>query len=130
MNDMKGAVSIDPLADMVASGSRAPGRSQSALRLCGALLGTRPHVCAFFGDTEEADRALQPFMKEGLAAGEKIVATIDPAQREESIDRFVAAGLDFPAADARGRFDLHAWTETHLGGGTFDPERTLSFFSE
>jgi len=127
---MKGAVSIGPLAEAVASGNRALGRSQSAPRLCGALLGTRPHVCAFFRDTEEEDRALVPFMKEGLAAGEKIVATIDPVQREESIDRFVTAGLDFPAAGARGRFDLHGWSETHLGGGAFDPERTLGFFSE
>jgi hypothetical protein len=130
MNDMKGADSIGSLAETVASGNCAPGGSYPAPRLCGALLGTRPHVCAFFHDIEEEDRALLPFMKEGLTAGEKIVATIDPARREESIGRFVAAGLDFSPGDARGRFDLHAWTETHLDGGTFVPERTLGFFSE
>jgi hypothetical protein len=94
------------------------------------LLGDRPHVCAFFHDDAEEDRALLPFMKEGLMAGEKIVATIDPAQRDEHIRRLAAAGIESSAAERQGRFDLRAWTETHLSGGTFDPQRTLGFFSQ
>lgn len=104
--------------------------SQPQPELCGALLGARPHICAFFRDAGDEDRALLPFMKEGLAAGEKIIHTIDPAKRADKINRLAAAGIDFAAANQQGRFDLHAWTETHLSGDGFDAERTLAFFGQ
>src|SRR5580692_4048570 len=91
-----------------------PGQSSSPPQLCGALLGARAHICAFFRDTNEEDRALLPFIKAGLAAGEKIVHTIDPARRAEHMSRFAAAGIDFSAAHSHGQFDLHAWTDTHF----------------
>jgi hypothetical protein len=104
--------------------------SRAAPRLCGALLGPRAHVCAFFRDAQEEDRALLPFMQAGLAAGEKIVATIDPALRDESVRRFAAGGIEFSAAHQQGRFDLLSWTQTHLIDGTFDSGRTLAFFDQ
>lgn len=104
--------------------------SGSQPQLCGALLGARAHVCAFFRDMNEEDRALLPFIKAGLAAGEKIVHTIDPARRAEHMGRFAAAGIDFAAAHSHGQFDLHAWTDTHLRGGRFDPDTTLALFSQ
>jgi hypothetical protein len=99
-------------------------------QLCGTLLGARAHICAFFRDTNEEDRALLPFIKAGLAAGEKIVHTIDPARRAEHMSRFAAAGIDFSAAHSHGQFDLHAWTDTHFSGGRFDPDRTSALFSQ
>jgi hypothetical protein len=99
-------------------------------QLCGALLGARAHVFAFFRDKNEEDRALLPFIKAGLAAGQKIVHTIDPARRAEHMSRFAGAGIDFPSADSHGQFDLHAWTDTHLHGGRFDPDTTLALFSQ
>ena len=99
-------------------------------QLCGALLGARAHVCAFFRDTIEEDRALLPFIKAGLAAGQKIVHTIDPARRANYMSRYAAAGIDFIAAHNHGQLDLHAWTDTHLRGGGFDPDTTLALFSQ
>ncbi len=116
-----------PIASSVADLS---SESRSQPQLCGALLGARAHVCAFFRDMNEADRALLPFIKAGLAAGEKIVQTIDPARRADHMSRFAAAGIDFNAAHHHGQFDLHAWTETHLRGGRFDPDETLALFSQ
>ena len=107
-----------------------PSHSPSQPQLCGALLGARAHVCAFFRDVNEADLALLPFIKEGLASGEKIVHTIDPARRAEHISRFSAADIDFNAAHLRGQFDLRPWTDTHFCGGRFDPDKTLALFSE
>ena len=107
-----------------------PSQSGSQPQLCGALLGPRAHICAFFRTTDEADRALLPFIKAGLAAGEKIVHTIDPAHRADQISRFAAAGIDFTAAHGHGQFDLRAWTDTHLLGGRFDPDTTLALFSQ
>jgi MEDS: MEthanogen/methylotroph, DcmR Sensory domain len=104
--------------------------SQRKPQLCGALLGARAHVCAFFRDTNEEDRALLPFIKAGLAAGEKIVQTIDPARRADQMSRFAAAGIDFAAAHSHGQFDLHAWTDTHLNEGIFDPDKTFALFTQ
>jgi hypothetical protein len=109
--------------------SDAPASASPQPQLCGTLLGPRAHVCAFFRDTAEQDRALLPFIKAGLAAGEKIVHTIDPARHADQMNRFAAAGIDFPAAHSHGQFDLHEWTDTHLVDGTFDPERTFALFS-
>jgi MEDS: MEthanogen/methylotroph, DcmR Sensory domain len=113
----------NPVADL-------PSRPGSQPQLCGALLGARAHVCAFFRDMNEGDRALLPFIKAGLAAGEKIVHTIDPTRRADHMSRFAAAGIDFTTAHRRGQFDLHGWTDTHLRGGRFDPDTTLAFFSQ
>jgi hypothetical protein len=107
-----------------------PDQTGSQPQLCGALLGARAHVCAFFRDTNEESLALLPFIKSGLAAGEKIVHTIDPARRTDQLSRFTAAGIDFAAANSHGQFDLHAWTDTHLRNGRFDPDATLALFSQ
>src|ERR1700729_3745343 len=115
------------IANSVADIPTQPG---SQPQLCGALLGARAHVCAFFRDKNEEARALLPFIKEGLTAGEKIVHTIDPARRADHMSRFAAAGIDFTAAHSHGQFDLHAWTDIHLRAGRFDPDRTLALFSQ
>jgi hypothetical protein len=115
------------IAGSVADPPTQPG---SQPQLCGALLGARAHVCAFFRDINEEARALLPFIKAGLAAGEKIVHTIDPARRADHMSRFAAAGIDFNTAHGHGQFDLHSWTETHLRGGRFDPDATLALFSQ
>ena len=113
-----------------ANTSPAADPAGSQPQLCGALLGARAHVCAFFRDTTEEDRALLPFIKAGLAAGEKIVHTIDPARRTDHMSRYAAAGIDFAAAHSHDQFELHAWTDTHLRGGRFDPDTTLALFSQ
>ena len=41
------------------------------MRFVNATLGKHRHVCAFFNGTEEEYRVLLPFVKEGLARGEK-----------------------------------------------------------
>lgn len=103
-------------------------QSRPATQLCGTLIGPRAHICAFFRSTGERDSTLLPFMLEGLAAGERVVNTVDPEQRESMVSRLAAAGVDFDAVHRQGRIDLHPWTDTHLIGGTFDLVRTLAFF--
>jgi hypothetical protein len=67
-------------------------------------------------------------MLDGLAAGEKIVNTVDPGQRESMVSRLATPGIEFDAVHRQGQLDLHSWTDTHLIGGTFEPARTLAFF--
>src|SRR5437667_430423 len=77
----------------------------------GTALGHRPHICAFFSTPEERFRVLLPFIKEGLACGDKIVHTVDPARRKEELDRFAAHEIDVVAASHGGRLEQRAWTE-------------------
>jgi len=111
----------------------APADSSSLHRrlppqLCGTLIGPRAHICAFFRSSEERDRTLLPFMLEGLAAGEKIVNTVDPGHCARTVSRLAAAGVEVDAVSRQGQFDLHPWTDTHLIAGKFDSARTLAFF--
>lgn len=108
----------------------AAGSSHQEATLCGTPLGPRAHICAFFRSDIEEDHALLPFIKEGLAAGEKVFHTIDPAKRGDKVDRLAAANIDFAGAHRRGQFDICPWTETHLDEGRFDPAKTLAFFRD
>jgi hypothetical protein len=130
MSDVVGVTTRTSDAHTVANSVADLPRPDSQPQLCGALLGASAHVCAFFRDTNEQDRALLPFIKAGLAAGEKIVHTIDPTRRADHLSRFAAAGIDFAAAHGHGQFDLHAWTDTHLRSGRFDPDTTLALFNQ
>lgn len=100
------------------------------VRLGGALLDERCHVCAFFSSRDDEYRVLLPFIKDGLAGGEKIVHTVDPVRLEDHLQRLASAGIDVAASRHNGQFDLFDWTQTHLLGGRFDQDRTLSLFGE
>ncbi len=105
-------------------------RGSRPISLCGAVLGHRPHIWAFFSTPEERLRVLLPFIEEGLACGDKIVHTVDPARRKEELDRLAAHGIDVVAATHSGRLEQRAWTETHLRDGRFDQDETLGFFEQ
>ena len=123
-NNGVAAPSCDASPEEIYASSRPPPR------ICGTALGSRAHVCAFFRGPLDEDRAILPFFREGLICGEKIVHTIDPRHRHDRLNRLLAAGIDFAAAHDKGRFDLYDWIETHLPGGTFDADRSLSFFAQ
>ena len=57
-------------------------RQGEPVRLAGAALGDRAHICAFVNN-EDAYRLLLPLLKDGLENGEKAVQTVDPQRREE-----------------------------------------------
>src|SRR5258708_19303222 len=63
------------------------------ISLCGAVLGHQAHVCAFFSTPDERFRLLLPFIKDGLARGDKVVHTVDPAQRKEELHRLAAHAI-------------------------------------
>jgi hypothetical protein len=104
--------------------------SPSPPQLCGSLLGTRAHVCAFFRGSADRDRTLLPFIQAGLAGGEKVVQTIDPSRRTENLQLLSEGGIDCAAALEHRHLHLYDWNETHLKGGAFEATRTLSFFKQ
>src|SRR6266436_2598677 len=76
------------------------------MRFANATLGKHRHVCAFFHGTEEEYRVLLPFVKEGLARGEKAFHIVDPKLRDEHLQRLSSGGVDVPSVEKNGQFEL------------------------
>lgn len=98
------------------------------IRLAGSILGYRAHICAFFSSPEDAYGVLLPFIREGLECGEKAVHTVDPRRREEHMQWLASAGIDVAAVQKNDQLELRDWTNTHLNGGEFNPQKTLTLF--
>jgi len=56
----------------------------------------------FFHGAEEEDRVLLPFVKEGLARGEKAFHIVDPKLRDEHLQRLSSGGVDVPSVEKNG----------------------------
>jgi hypothetical protein len=110
--------------------TRLPGEGGGSVRLAGSTLDSRPHICAFFNDPDDEYCVLLPFIKEGLELGEKAVHTIDPRRLDEHRQRLDSAGIEVAALEKAGQLELRDWTNTHLRGGKFHPQKTLSLFEE
>lgn len=108
--------------------STIPGKSHGPIRLSGSALASRPHICAFFQSPDDEYRVLLPFIREGLELREKAVHTIDPRQMDEHRQRLASAGIEVAALQKAGQLELRDWSNTHLLGGQFDPQKTLSLF--
>ena len=61
----------------------------------------------FFTNPDDEYRVLLPFIKDGLACGEKAVHTIDPQRRDEHLQRLASAGIDVTGASQSGQFEIH-----------------------
>jgi hypothetical protein len=83
------------------------GRSE--IKLAGVSLGPARHVCAFFEDEDEAFRVVLPFVKDGLAQGDRVVFLVNPARREDTLARMRKAGIDPDAAKESGQLELVDW---------------------
>ncbi len=102
--------------------------ARAPLHLCGAPIGSRTHVCAFFRTHEEEYAALVPFVAQGLMAGERAFLTVDPARQHEQMARLQAANIDVAEQGRRGALEVRNWHETHLKGGCFDADATLHYY--
>jgi hypothetical protein len=96
------------------------------MRFANATLDKHRHVCAFFHGVEEEYRVLLPFIKEGLARGEKAFHIVDPKLRDEHLQRLSSGGVDVPSVEKNGQFELHHWHEVYLRDGHFDRDRMLA----
>src|SRR5438477_11940950 len=114
--------SMDPTKD----NTKSREEDNQPMRFANATLGQHRHVCAFFHDTEEEYRVLLPFVKEGLARGEKAFHIVDPKLRDEHLERLSSAGVDVPSVEKNGQFELHHWHEVYLRDGHFDRDRMLA----
>ena len=121
---------MDPIKDSDLTRDRHSAESREPIRLAGAALGEYRHVCAFFNNPDEEYRVLLPFIKEGLARGEKAFHVVDPKLRDEHLRRLASAGIDAAAAEQNGQLTLRNWHEAYLRDGRFDQDKMLAFIQE
>jgi MEDS: MEthanogen/methylotroph, DcmR Sensory domain len=101
---------------------------EEPIRLAGAVLGEYRHVCAFFHTPEEEYRVLVPFIKDGIARGDKAFHVVSPKMIDEHRRRLGSAGIDVPGSERNGQLDLRDWDDVYFPGARFDQNRTLSLW--
>jgi len=105
-------------------------RTRAPISLAGSQLGELRHVCAFFSTEEEEYHVLLPFIRDGLACGDKAVHVVNPHQHDEHFRRLAAAGIDVATAQRTGQLDVRINTEAYLRDGKFDQDRMLETFEQ
>ena len=103
-------------------------KATGPIHIAGSRLDESRHVCAFFNSDDEAYRVLLPFIRDGFECGHKAVHVVNPGQRDDHIQRLVAAGIDLKVAQSTGQLELRTNTETYLQDDRFDQDRMLQAF--
>src|ERR671918_1446204 len=93
--------------------------SEQPIRFADSVLGEKRHICAFFNSPDEEYQVLLPFIKAGFERGDKAFHIVDPQVREEHQERLESAGIDVPAAEQNGQFELRNWADAYLRDGHF-----------
>ena len=105
-------------------------KKTAAIPFAGSQLDEARHVCAFFNSDEEEYRVLLPFIKGGFECGHKAVHVVNPEQRNDHLNRLIAAGIDTAGAAQSGQFELKTNTEAYLRDGRFDKDRMVEVFEQ
>ena len=90
------------------------------VRFADSALGECRHVCAFFATREEEYHTILPFIREGLQKGERAFHVVDPAVRNDHIERLRRAGVDVDRVHRTRQLEIRVSAETHLRGGRFN----------
>jgi hypothetical protein len=104
-------------------------RTSTPIKFAGSFLGDTRHVCAFFASPDEEYRTLLPFMRDGLASGERLV-TVIPQDRKDHADRMRAAGMDVDTARECRQFETLLSEDTYLRPGYFDQDAMLDLIQQ
>ncbi len=96
------------------------------VRLAGAVIDRKRHVCAFFNSKEEKYRVLMPFIKEGFDQGDRALHFIDPRNRAEHLRRLEQAGIAVAEAERKGQLEIRPWEDAPLQEGHFDQHRQIA----
>lgn len=96
----------------------------------GGLLDQYRHVCAFVNSQDEMYQVLDPFVREGVTLGEKLLYFVDSAERGNLVRHLRRIGLDMPALLEQRQCEVRTWSETYLHGGRFDQNEMLGLLDD
>jgi hypothetical protein len=95
------------------------------MTLAGSELGDLRHVCAFFSSDDDEYRTMLPFMRDGLAAGQRLVNFM-PEDRTDHEDRLRAGGIDVDETRRTHQLEVIRSEDAYLQkDGHFDGEAML-----
>jgi hypothetical protein len=99
------------------------------LSFAGSSLGEYRHVCALFDTRDDEYSALIPFIREGLAQGERTVSFV-PRSYSDHWSRLAAAGIDVERARTSRQLEACVSEETYTPDGRFDVSAMLDQIQE
>jgi hypothetical protein len=88
-----------------------------SVQFAGGVLGRHGHVCAFFNGIDDEYRVLRPYVKDGLAQGDKAFHLVDPILREDHLNRLAEAGVNVQRGMDTGQLEVRPWQDAPLRGG-------------
>lgn len=106
------------------------GRTASPVTFAGAVLDRYRHVCAFVNEQAEVDAVLDPFIRQGIDSGDRLLYLVDPAASAAPVNRLRRLGYDAGALLEHHQAEVRSWTETYLRGGRFDQAAMLELLDE
>jgi signal transduction histidine kinase/CheY-like chemotaxis protein len=88
------------------------------------------HLCLVYNNAAEQMGAAVPFLRAGLAQGERCVYIADEWTTEEVAHALAAGGVNVSGECARGALLLLTRQETYLRAGGFHPQRMIEFLGQ
>src|SRR3712207_4236686 len=85
------------------------------------------HVCLIYETAAEQLAATVPFVRDGLARGERALYIIDESTLPEVAAALAEGGIDVEHEVWRGALVLATKREAYLHSGVFDPEGMIRF---
>lgn len=99
--------------------AESPGAADP-VTFAGGVLDRYRHVCAFVNGGAEVDAVLDPFVRDSVDAGDRLVYLVDTAAPAEPLGRLRRLGYDPAALLRHGLCEVRTWAETYLRTGDFD----------
>lgn len=109
--------------DFLYEKSRSLAQSLSSLR-------PRDHLCLIFDTREEQLAAAVPFISSGLQRGERCLYVLDDESTADFMERLRLEGIDTEQALRTGGLTMLTAGDVYLKGGSFDPDRMISFLCD
>ncbi len=100
--------------------------SRIGLAVPGVELRPGDHICAFYPSLEERDNILVPYIREGLAAGDKCICVIDGPDVAGLEDAFGAPPDE--STEGPRQLEMRRSEDTYLSEGKFSTDAMLEFW--
>src|SRR6478609_1968722 len=99
--------------------------SPDVVTFAGKTLDRYRHVCAFINSEDEETVVLDPFLTEGVDAGDRLLFLVDAARSADPVYRLRHLGFDSAELLSQHRCEIRTWSDTYLRGGAFDQNAML-----
>ena len=105
-------------------------RTAGPVTFAGGVLDRYRHVCAFVNGQGEVNAVLDPFIRQGIDGGDRLLYLVDPAASAAPVNRLRHLGYDAGALLEHRQAEVRTWTDTYLRGGRFDQAAMLELLHD